>query len=304
MYDIIVVGSGPAGMTAALYALRADKKVLLIEKENFGGQITYSPKFENFPTIQQISGSEFAEKFLEQIIEHGAEIEMAEVTEIVDNGDYSKTVVTDAGSFEGRTVIIATGSKHRHLGLENEEKYIGNGISFCAVCDGSFYSGKSVAVIGGGNTALQEAVMLSSLCSKVTVIQNLSFMTGEKRLLNILENADNVELVYDSVVTELLGENTLEAIKIKNSATGEESVLDFDGIFVAIGQIPENQAFKTIVDLNDYGYVDSDESCLTKTKGVFVAGDCRSKQIRQVTTATADGAVAALAACRYLENFS
>ena len=304
MYDIIVIGSGPAGMTAALYALRADKKVLLIEKENFGGQITYSPKFENFPTIPQISGSEFAEKFLEQIIEHGAEIEMAEVTKIVDNGEFSKTVVTDSGEFEGRTVIIATGSKHRHLGLENEERFIGNGISFCAVCDGSFYADKSVAVIGGGNTALQEAVMLSSLCSKVTVIQNLSFMTGEKRLLNILEKADNVDFVYDTVVTELIGGETLEAIKIKNTSTDTEEIRNFDGIFVAIGQVPENQAFKDIVDLNDYGYVTSDEACLTKTKGVFVAGDCRTKQIRQVTTATADGAVAALAACRYLENFS
>ena len=302
MYDIIVIGSGPAGMTAALYALRADKKVLLIEKENFGGQITYSPKFENFPTIPQISGSEFAEKFLEQIIEHGAEIEMAEVTKIIDNGEFSKTVVTDSGEFEGRTVIIATGSKHRHLGLENEEHFIGNGISFCAVCDGSFYADKSVAVIGGGNTALQEAVMLSSLCSKVTVIQNLSFMTGEKRLLNILEKAENVEFIYDTVVTELIGGDTLEAIKIKNTATNTEEVRNFDGIFVAIGQVPENQAFGDIVELNDYGYVTSDEACLTKTQGVFVAGDCRTKQIRQVTTATADGAVAALAACRYLEN--
>lgn len=304
MYDIIVIGSGPAGMTAALYALRADKKVLLIEKENFGGQITYSPKFENFPTIPQISGSEFAEKFLEQIIEHGAEIEMAEVTQIIDNGEFSKTVVTDSGEFEGRTVIIATGSKHRHLGLENEEHFIGNGISFCAVCDGSFYADKSVAVIGGGNTALQEAVMLSGLCSKVTVIQNLSFMTGEKRLLNILEKAENVDFVYDTVVTELIGGDTLEAIKTKNTATNVEELRYFDGIFVAIGQVPENQSFKDIVELNDYGYVASDEACLTKTKGVFVAGDCRTKQIRQVTTATADGAVAALAACRYLENFS
>lgn len=302
MYDIIVIGSGPAGMTAALYALRADKKVLLIEKENFGGQITYSPKFENFPTIPQISGSEFAEKFLEQIIEHGAEIEMAEVTKIIDNGEFSKTVVTDSGEFEGRTVIIATGSKHRHLGLENEEHFIGNGISFCAVCDGSFYADKSVAVIGGGNTALQEAVMLSSLCSKVTVIQNLSFMTGEKRLFNILEKAENVEFIYDTVVTELIGGDTLEAIKIKNTATNTEEVRNFDGIFVAIGQVPKNQAFGDIVELNDYGYVTSDEACLTKTQGVFVAGDCRTKQIRQVTTATADGAVAALAACRYLEN--
>ena len=304
MYDIIVVGSGPAGMTAALYALRADKKVLLIEKENFGGQITYSPKFENYPTIQQISGSEFAEKFLEQIIAHGAEIEMAEVLNVVDKGEFHKVVVTDSGEFEGKTVIIATGSKHRHLGLENEDKFIGNGISFCAVCDGSFYAGKHVAVIGGGNTALQEAVMLSSMCSKVTVIQNLGFMTGEKRLLNLLEKADNVELIYSTVVSDFLGEDALEGIKLLNSETKEESVLKIDGVFVAIGQVPENEAFRELVELNDYGYVVADESCLTKADGIFVAGDCRTKQIRQVTTATADGAVAALAACRYLEKES
>ena len=303
MYDIIIVGSGPAGMTAALYALRADKTVLVIEKENFGGQITYSPKFENYPTIPQISGSEFAEKFLEQIISHGAEIEMAEVTRIIDEGSAKKTVVTDNGTFEGKAVIIATGSKHRHLGLENEEKFIGNGISFCAVCDGSFYTDKEVAVIGGGNTALQEAVMLSSLCKKVTVVQNLSFMTGEKRLLNLLEKASNVELVYDCVVSKLIGEDTLDAISLHNTQTNEDSVLKIDGIFVAIGQAPENQGFADVTELNEYGYISADESCLTKTEGIFVAGDCRTKQIRQVTTATADGAVAALAACRYIDSF-
>ena len=303
MYDIIIVGSGPAGMTAALYALRADKTVLVIEKENFGGQITYSPKFENYPTIPQISGSEFAEKFLEQIISHGAEIEMAEVTRIIDDGSAKKTVVTDNGTFEGKAVIIATGSKHRHLGLENEEKFIGNGISFCAVCDGSFYTDKEVAVIGGGNTALQEAVMLSSLCKKVTVVQNLSFMTGEKRLLNLLEKAPNVELVYDCVVSKLIGEDTLDAISLHNTQTNEDSVLKIDGIFVAIGQAPENQGFADVTELNEYGYISADESCLTKTEGIFVAGDCRTKQIRQVTTATADGAVAALAACRYIDSF-
>ena len=304
MYDIIVVGSGPAGMTAALYALRADKTVLLIEKENFGGQITYSPKFENYPTIPQISGSEFAERFLEQIIEHGAEIEMAEVTQIIDNGDFNKTVVTDTGSFDCHTVIIATGSKHRHLGLENEDRFIGKGISFCAVCDGSFYSDRHVAVIGGGNTALQEAVMLSGICSKVTVIQNLSFMTGEKRLLNLLEKAENVELIYNSVVKDFIGDDVLEAIKVYNSSADKEDILNIDGVFVAIGQQPENEVFADVVDLNEYGYVASDESCLTKTNGIFVAGDCRTKQIRQVTTATADGAVAALAACRYLDSRS
>ena len=177
MHDIIIIGAGPAGMTAALYALRADKSVLLLEKENFGGQITFSPRLENYPTIMEISGNEFAQKMIDQVMAHGADIELAEAKEIKNMGNY-KTVVTDYGNFDGKAVIIATGSKHRHLGLEGEEELIGSGISFCAVCDGSFFADKSVAVIGGGNTALQEAVMLSDICKNVLIIQNLSFMTG------------------------------------------------------------------------------------------------------------------------------
>ena len=302
MKDIIIIGAGPAGMTAALYALRADKSVLLLEKENFGGQITFSPRLENYPSIMEISGSEFANLLLEQVMAHGAEIELAEATEIKDMGDY-KIVCTEYGDFEGKTVIIATGSKHRHLGLEGEEELIGSGISFCAVCDGSFFADKSVAVIGGGNTALQEAVMLSDICSKVTIIQNLSFMTGEKRLLSILEQKENVDMIFDTVVTELKSnDGELSAIKIKNTATNEESLYELDGMFIAIGQAPENEAFSNLTALNDYGYIIADESCATDTDGIFVAGDCRTKKIRQVTTASADGAVAALAACRYIDG--
>ncbi len=304
MKDIIIIGAGPAGMTAALYALRADKSVLLLEKENFGGQITFSPRLENYPSIMEISGTEFANLMLEQVMAHGAEIELAEAKEIKNMGDY-KIVCTEYGDFEGKTVIIATGSKHRHLGLEGEEELIGSGISFCAVCDGSFFADKSVAVIGGGNTALQEAVMLSDICSKVTIIQNLPFMTGEKRLLSILEKKENVDMIFNTVITELKSNNgELAAIKIKNTSTNEESLFELDGMFVAIGQAPENEAFKDITALNDYGYIIADESCLTDTDGVFVAGDCRTKKIRQVTTASADGAVAALAACRYIDGLS
>lgn len=302
MKDIIIIGAGPAGMTAALYALRADKSVLLLEKENFGGQITFSPRLENYPTIMEISGSEFANLLLEQVIAHGAEIELAEATEIKDMGDY-KTVCTEYGDFDGKTVIIATGSKHRHLGLEGEEELIGSGISFCAVCDGSFFADKCVAVIGGGNTALQEAVMLSDICKKVTVIQNLSFMTGEKRLLSILESKPNVEMIFNTVVSGLESSNgELCAINIKNTESNEERRFELDGMFVAIGQAPENEAFRSISALNEYGYIIADESCLTDTAGVFVAGDCRTKRVRQVTTASADGAIAALAACRYIDG--
>ena len=302
MKDIIIIGAGPAGMTAALYALRADKSVLLLEKENFGGQITFSPRLENYPSIMEISGSEFANLLLDQVMAHGAEIELAEATETKDMGDY-KIVCTEYGDFEAKAVIIATGSKHRHLGLDGEEELIGSGISFCAVCGGSFFTNKNVAVIGGGNTALQEAVMLSDICNKVTIIQNLSFMTGEKRLLSILEQKNNVEMIYDTIVTGLeSNKSELCAINIKNTNTEEERSLKLDGMFIAIGQVPENEAFSNITALNDYGYIISDENCLTDTKGVFVAGDCRTKKIRQVTTASADGAVAALAACRYIDG--
>lgn len=302
MNDIIVIGAGPAGMTAALYALRADKSVLLLEKENFGGQITYSPKLENYPSVMEISGSAFAQQMLEQVMAHGASIELAEATKITDHGSY-KVVSTDYGDFDGKAVIIATGSKHRHLGLDGEEDLIGSGISFCAVCDGSFFSDKKVAVIGGGNTALQEAVMLSDLCSEVIIIQNLSFMTGEKKLLQILEQKSNVKMIFNTVVTSLESNNgELCAISLKNTETNEASLLALDGMFVAIGQKPENDAFSNITALDGYGYIISDENCLTDTEGVFVAGDCRTKRIRQVTTAAADGAVAALAACRYIDG--
>ena len=304
MYDIVVIGAGPAGLTAALYACRANKSVMVLEKGAFGGQITFSPRLENYPTIMEISGSEFANRMLEQVMAHGAEIELAEATEIKNMGDY-KVVCTEYGDFEGKAVIIATGSKHRHLGLEGEEDLIGSGISFCAVCDGSFFADKHVAVIGGGNTALQEAVMLSDICKKVTIIQNLSFMTGEKRLLSILEAKNNVDMIYDTVLTGLeASDGELCAINIKNTKTDETTHFQLDGMFIAIGQVPENDAFKNVTALDDYGYIIADESCLTDTEGVFVAGDCRTKRIRQVTTASSDGAIAALAACRYIDGLS
>ena len=300
MYDIIIVGAGPAGLTAALYARRADKTVLVIEKESFGGQITSSPKVENYPTIKEISGNELAQMMLDQIMEHGADLEMAEVLRI-EKCERSMKVVTDYGEFEGKSVILATGSKHRHLGLPREEELTGKGVSYCAVCDGAFFSGAPVAVVGGGNTALQEAVMLSEYCTHVTVVQNLSTMTGEARLVAILEKKPNVTMIFDTVVTEFVGEDKLEGLLLKNTKTGETSKLAVDGLFVAIGQVPENKPFENLTALNDYGYITAGENCLTDTEGVFVAGDCRTKQIRQITTATADGAVAALAACRYLD---
>lgn len=300
MYDIIVVGGGPAGLTAALYARRANKTVLVIEKGSFGGQITYSPKVENIPGFYEVTGNEFAEKLVEQVLGQEAEVECAEVLSIRD-GDI-KTVVTDSGEFQGKTVIIATGAKHRLLGLQNEEKLIGEGISFCAVCDGAFYEGKTVAVIGGGNSALQEAILLSDLAKKVYVIQNLDFFTGEQKLVEKLQAKANVEIVLGNVVEKLIGENALEGITIKNTSTNESTDLTLDGMFVAIGLVPQNDAFKELITLDSRGYVDAGESCLTNAKGIFVAGDCRTKTIRQVITAAGDGAVAALAACDYVDE--
>ena len=299
MYDIIIIGGGPAGLTAALYACRANKKVLVLEKETFGGQITFSPKVENIPGFISLTGNEFAEKLVEQVLEQGADVESCEALEIKDGE--TKTVVTDDGEFEGKAVIIATGAKHRMLGIDGEEKYVGEGISFCAVCDGAFYKGKTVAVVGGGNSALQEAILLSDLAEKVYVVQNLDFLTGEKKLSEQLEKLDNVEIITGVTVDSFVGETALEGIVIKHS-DGEKTELKIDGLFIAIGLIPQNEIFGNVIELDDRGYAAIGEDCLSKTNGVFVAGDCRTKKIRQVTTAAADGAIAALAACDYVDS--
>ena len=301
MYDIIVIGAGPAGLTAALYALRADKTVLVLEKGTFGGQITYSPQIENYPGYAQMSGNEFAEKLIDQVLSQGAEIEMETVTAVRDNGA-TKTVVTEEGEHEAKAVIIATGVKHRQIGLPNENELVGEGISYCAVCDGAFFKGQTVAVLGGGNSALQEAVLLSEGCKKVYVIQNLDYFTGEARLVEKLKQKDNVEFIMGTVITALNGDKSLESLTLRKESDGSESNLGVNGLFVAIGLIPNNKIFAEIAGLDEWGYIDSVESCLTKTEGVFVAGDCRKKQIRQITTAAADGSVAALAACRYIDS--
>lgn len=300
MYDIIVVGSGPAGLTAALYALRADKTVLVLEKSTFGGQITFSPQIENYPGYVKMSGNELADKLVEQVIHQGAEIEMETVTRIIDNGEY-KTVVTEEGEHQAKAVIIATGVRHRQIGLPNEDSLIGSGVSYCAVCDGAFFRDQTVAVLGGGNSALQEAILLSDGCKKVYIIQKFSYFTGEARLVAKLKERDNVEFIPSTVITALYGDKTLTGLRLK-SHDGVESELKVDGLFIAIGLVPENTAFADVADINEYGYFDSDESCLTHTPGIFAAGDCRSKLIRQITTAVADGSVAALAACRYIDN--
>ena len=302
MHDIIIVGGGPAGLTAAIYGLRAGKSVLVIEKNGFGGQIAYSPKVENIPGTMQISGAEFADHLTEQVMNLGADVELETVISVEPGETF--TVRTEEGSaFTGKSVILAVGVKHRVLGLAGEEELVGNGISFCAVCDGAFYAGQDVAMIGGGNSALQEALLLSEVCRSVTIVQNLAFFTGEQQLADALSQKDNVNVLFSTVVSEYVTEGgKLVGLKLHNDATGEESAISVDGAFLAVGLMPENEPFAALENLNDWGYFDTDESCCTKTPGLFVAGDCRSKRIRQVVTASADGAIAAMAACRYLEQ--
>ena len=302
MYDIIIIGGGPAGLTAALYARRASKSVLVIEKDTFGGQITFSPKVENIPGFAELSGNEFAEKLVDQVLAQGADVENLTVTGVRDAGD-KKTVVTEDGEFEAKAVIVATGARHRTLGIDGEAELIGRGISFCAVCDGAFYRDQTVAVIGGGNSALQEALLLSELVGKLYIVQNLDFLTGEAQLQEQITARENVEIILGSVVDSYLSDGgELKGIRIRREADGELREIACDGVFLAVGLVPQNEPFADVVGLDERGYASSGEDCRTSTPGVFVAGDCRAKRIRQVTTAAADGAVAALAACDYVDG--
>ena len=301
MYDIIVVGGGPAGLTAAIYALRAGKTVLVIEKNGFGGQIAFSPKVENIPGTKVISGVQFAEDLTDQTMALGADMELEKVIGVEKTAEGFAVKTEEGSTFAGRAVILALGVKHRTLGLPGEEDLIGNGISFCAVCDGAFYAGQNVAMIGGGNSALQEALLLAEVCNHVTVVQNLADFTGEKKLAEALVQKENVTAIFNTVVSEYITENgALKGLKLKNEA-GAESEISVDGAFLAVGLQPENEPFASFAKLNAWGYFDSGEDCCTETEGLFVAGDCRSKRIRQVVTASADGAIAAMAACHYLD---
>lgn len=298
-FDIVIVGAGTAGLTAAIYALRAGKTVLITEGEGFGGQITSSPRVENYPGISHISGSEFADNLVSQAMELGADVELERVIKIVDGK--MKTVITDSNSYSCKAVILATGARHRPLGVDGENELAGRGVSYCAVCDGAFYKEKNVAVVGGGDSALQSALFLSAYCESVTLIHRRDEFRGEKALVKKIGERDNIKTLMNTRVVKLIGSDELDGIKI---ATGdaEPYSIPLDGVFVAVGQMPDNEQFKEIADLDDYGYIIADETCKTKTAGVFVAGDCRTKEVRQLTTAAADGAVAALAACNYIDE--
>lgn len=297
MYDVIIIGCGPAGMTAAIYAARANKKVLIIEKETIGGQIASSPLVENYPGYQAISGSELANNMFEQVSELGVEVELAEVKKIEDGK--VKKVITDDNIFEGKTLIIATGSKYRLLGLENEENLIGNGIHFCVACDGAFFKDKVVAVIGGGNSALINAITLSDICKKVYVVQNIDQLSAEKTLIDKLNTKNNVEIILNGSVTSLISENNLEAIEV--DVLGKIRKIELDGMFISIGLIPQSEIVKEILSINQYGYIETND-CVTNLEGIYVAGDCRDKKVRQLTVATSDGTTAALKAIEYLNS--
>lgn len=301
MYDVIIVGGGPAGLAAAIYARRAEKSVLVLEKNNFGGQIAWSPKVDNFPGCPSISGAKLADTMLTQATDMGAEIDLAAVTGIEDRGD-TKIVRTEFGDQECRAVILATGARHRHLGVDREEELTGNGVSYCAVCDGAFYKDRPVAVCGGGDAALQDAVCLANTCSTVYIIHRRDEFRAEAANVKAAHGRSNIRFVMQSRVTSLVGEGELKGVEIENALSGERRILPVDGLFVAVGFESENEPFGGVAELSASGWFASGEDCLTKTPGVFAAGDCRDKTVRQLTTAVGDGAAAAVAACRYIDR--
>lgn len=300
MYDIIIIGAGPAGLSAAIYARRSGKSVLVLEEKTYGGQIVNTPNIENYPGIAHISGFEFATNLYNQAKDFGAEFKFEKAVGIEDRED-SKIVKTPKDEYEAKAVIIATGAKNRKLGIDNEDSLVGKGISYCATCDGMFFRDKDVAVNGGGNTAVEDAMFLSNYCNKVYIIHRRDEFRADDKDVERLKEKDNVELVLDSTVSEILsdtdeaGNEHVSGVKVKNKNTGDERVLDVNGLFIAIGQVPDNEDFKDIVELEN-GYVKALEDCKTDTQGIYVAGDCRTKSVRQLATAAADGAIAAIAA--------
>lgn len=302
MYDIIVIGAGAAGMTSALYALRNGKTVLVLEGDSLGGQIATSPRLENYPSIKEISGEAFADNLFEQITSLGAEVEIEKAVRIDKLADKTFKVKTEYNEYAAKCVIIAAGVKHKHLKTKHDrEDLVGRGVYYCAVCDGPFYKGREVAVIGDANSALQYALLLSGYCKKVYMYTLFDKFFGDAGLVKALRAKDNIEVRPNTSVVDFLGEDELTAIEYTDK-DGKLCRQEIPAVFVAIGQVPDNAAFSNVADLDAAGYIIADESCKTKTEGVFVAGDCRTKAVRQVSTAVGDGAVAATNASLYLES--
>ena len=303
MYDIIIVGAGPAGLTAGIYARRASKKVLILEALVYGGQIINTLDIENYPAAPHISGYDFATNLYNQTKELGAEILFEKVIDIKDNKSF-KEVITNKNIYKGKTIILATGSENRKLRLENEDELVGKGVSYCATCDGGFYKGKDVAVIGGGNTAIDEAIYLTDIVNKVYLIHRSEKLRADEVLIEKLKSKDNVEFIYNSNVTKLItgkNSNKLQSIEVTNRV-GNTKVIEISGIFIAVGRIPENQNFAKIINLDSAGYIVAGEDCHTNIDGIFAAGDNRVKRLRQLVTATSDGAIAATEAIKYISK--
>lgn len=296
MYDLIIVGAGPAGLTSALYALRANKKVLILEAKCYGGQIINANVIENYPGIDRISGFDFATNLYNQVLKLGGIIKY----EIVNKIEKDKIVITNKSKYQGKAVIIATGAINRKLNIDNEEKLIGKGVSYCATCDGNLYKDKVVAVVGGGNTALEDALYLADIVNKVYLIHRRDEFRGESKYLNELKNKHNVDFILNTEIERINGSEKLESITIKNKQN-ESKELKIDGLFIAIGQIPSNEAFSDIVDIDDNGYIKTLDGVHTKTKSIYVAGDTRVKDLRQLTTAVSDGSIAATLAIKEME---
>ena len=300
MYDIIIVGAGPAGLTAAIYARRASKKVLVLEAKSYGGQIINTLDIENYPVEAHISGFDFATKLYNQAKDLGAKILFEKVVDINDQGTI-KEVITTKNTYQAKTIILATGCENRKLGLSNEEELVGKGISYCATCDGAFYKNKDVAVVGGGNTALEDALYLSDIVNKVYLIHRRDEFRGDISTVEELKQKSNVEFILNSNVTKLNANERLESIEVTNK-DGSIKEVKVDGLFVAVGQIPENENFKKIINIDNAGYIIAGEDCTTNIPGIFVAGDNRTKELRQLVTATSDGAIAASKAIKYISK--
>lgn len=300
MYDIVIIGAGPAGMTAAIYARRANKKVLLLEAKTYGGQIVNTPSIDNYPAAAHISGFDFATNLYNQVVELGTEIVFEKATNIKIENDI-KIVETPDNKYETKAIIIATGADNRKLGIEKEEELTGKGISYCATCDGNFYKGRDVAIVGGGNTAIEDAEYLSDIVNKVYLIHRRDSFRADDVSVNRLKEKSNVEFVLNSKISKLNGENFLESIEVIDNNDNIRKI-EVSGLFIAVGKIPENENFKEIINMNENGYIVGDESCHTNIAGIFVAGDNREKSLRQLVTATSDGAVAATEAIKYINK--
>ncbi len=299
MYDIIIIGAGPSGMTAALYAKQARKNILVLEKEIHGGQILKADKVKNYPGFKEISGFEFATNLYNQLTDLNVEIKFEEVIEIK-NSDNFKEVRTKKGNYTAKSVIIATGAKNRKLNLNNEDKLIGKGVSYCTTCDGMFFKDKVVAVYGGGNSAIDGALYLSDICKKVYVIYRQKDFKMNNENIDKLKNKDNIECIFNTNIIDLIGEQKLESVTLKENEKTYN--LDVDGLFIEIGYIPVSEICKNLIDTDSKGYIIANEDCTTNIEGIFAAGDIRIKDIRQLTTACSDGTIAALNACKYLNK--